>query len=180
MPRRISAKRYAQAVLLIAQERNESNEWMNDLGLLNNLFANKSISDVLDSPQIPIYHKLGLVSQTMKDMVGPLAINLVSLLATQNLVHLLAEIAKEYEHLLNHSKGLAIAEVVSAIPLDTAQNPRVEKTLSTIVGKKIKLISIVDPTILGGLVAQIGDKVLDGSVRGKIEAMRHSVVKQAT
>lgn len=180
MPRRISAKRYAQAVFLIAQERTELNEWMDNLELLNNLLANKSISDMLDSPQIPTHRKLGLVSQTMKGVAGPLAINLVSLLATQNLVHLLADIAKEYEQLLNNSKGLAIAEIVSAVPLNASQNARVGKTLSAIVGKNVKLISTVDPAILGGLVAQIGDKVLDGSVRGTIAAMRRSVVEQTT
>ena len=180
MPRRASAKRYAQAAFQIALERGELDGWLDDLGALSGVLEDRELSGMLDSPQVPAARKLDAVSRVMKDTAGPLANNLVALLATRGLVHILRDVADEYAHLLDVHNGIERAEVVSAVLLDDAQSARVAEILRGIVGRDIRLSSIVDPTILGGLVARVGDRVLDGSARGKLQAMHRSIVEQAS
>ena len=119
-----------------------------------------------------------MLQSALSDTVGPLALNLVSLLASRNLAGLMPGIVEQYQRLLDDHNGIERAEVVSAVPLDDAQRASVEELLKEVVGKEIRLTSRVDPQIIGGIVARVGDHVIDGSTATRLESMRRELIER--
>ncbi len=176
MPRAPSARRYAQAVFQIASEADDLDGWSNDLALIAEAFESTELSDLLDAPQVPTSQKLDVIGRTFTDRISPLARNLVSLLATRGSTHLLPGVLEQYRRFVDAHRGVEQAEVVSAVPLDDAQQRRIADLLEAMVGMEIRLTDRVDPEIVGGIVARVGDRVIDGSTRTRLEDMRRSLV----
>ena len=116
----------------------------------------------------------------MGDSVGPLALNLASMLASRDLAHLVPGVLDEYQRLLDAHRGIERAEVVAAVPLDSDQRGKVVELLQGIAGKEIRLKLDVEPQILGGLIARVGDRLIDGSIRTRLEEMRRGIAEQVS
>ena len=172
MPKAASGRRYAQAVFQIATERNELDEWFDDLTALAGALESSEFAEALDAPQVSVVHKGELIKNILGDRVGPLALNLVSLLASRSNAHLLPRIVEQYERLLDSHRDIERADVLSAVPLNDEQRRRISTLLEGIVGKETRLTSRVEPQILGGFVARVGDHLIDGSTRTKLQEMR--------
>lgn len=175
MARAPSARRYAQAVFQLAVEGKNLDGWADDLAALARAIENAEFVALLDAPHIPPAQKHKLINESLGRAVGPLPLNLVSLLASRNYVRLIPDILDEYEGLLYAHRGVVLGEVTSAAPLDAQQLDAVTKRLSEIVGRQVKVTARVDPAVLGGFVARVGDRVLDGSAKTKLEQMRQSL-----
>ena len=178
MPRSASARRYAQAVFQIADENDELESWLDDLTVLSVAVQDAELSAFLDAPQLSPSQKIAVLQSSLSDTIGPLALNLVSLLASRNLAGLMPGIVEQYQRLLDEHNGIERAEVVSAVPLDDAQRLSVEVLLREMVGKEIRLTSRVDPQIIGGIVARVGDHVIDGSTATRLESMRRELIER--
>ena len=178
MPRAASSRRYAQATFQIALERGELDAWLYDLMLLASALDSRELSDYLDSPQVPVAQKVELIKNTLGDSVSPLALNLVSLLASRGISYLMPGIVEQYQQLLDAHQSIERAEVISAVPLDDSQQQKVAALLGEIVETTIKLNPRVDPSVLGGFVAKVGDRVIDGSTRTKLRIMRQDLVER--
>ncbi len=178
MPRSASARRYAQAVFQIAIENDELESWLDDLTVLSAAVQGSELSAFLDAPQLSPSRKIAVLQSALSDTVGPLALNLVSLLASRNLAGLMPGIVDQYQRLLDEHNGIERAEVVSAVPLDDAQRANVEELLKDMVGKEIRLTSRVDPQIIGGMVARVGDRLIDGSTATRLESMRRELIER--
>ncbi len=178
MPRSASARRYAQAVFQIAIENDELESWLDDLTVLSAAVQDAELSAFLNAPQLSHSQKIAVLESTLKDAVGPLALNLVSLLASRNLAGLMPGVVEQYQRLLDEHNGIERAEVVSAVPLDDAQRAGVEELLRGVVGKEIRLTSRVAPEIIGGMVARVGDHVIDGSTATRLESMRRELIER--
>ena len=87
-------------------------------------------------------------------------------------------IGEQYQRLLDEHNGIERAEVVSAVPLNDAQRASVEELLKDMVGKEIRLTSRVDPQIIGGMVARVGDHLIDGSTATMLESMRRELIER--
>ena len=175
MARGASARRYAQAVFAIALEQGEPGRWLDDLALLSDAMANDDFANFLDAPQPTLSQKINLIEETLGDSVSRLALNLVSLLASRNSARLARSITESYQEMLDEYNGIERAEIVSAITLSDEQQQRVETMLKDIVGKNITATSRVEPHILGGFVARVGDKVIDGSTRTRLDDLRRQL-----
>lgn len=81
--------------------------------------------------------------------------------------------------MLDEHNGVERAEIVAAVPLSSEQQQRIEAMLTGIVGKDIRATSRVEPQIIGGFVARVGDKVIDGSTRTRLDALRRELVHGA-
>ena len=179
MPRAASGRRYAQAVFQIALERDELDPWMEDLTLLASALENLELAEYLDAPQVAVDRKIEVVRGTLGDSVGPLAINLLGLLVSKGIVSIMPVVADQYQGMLDAYRGVARAEVVSAVALDQRQQRALADLLEEIVGGDVRLNARIDPAIVGGLVARVGDRLLDGSTKTKIEALRRRLVERA-
>ena len=179
MPRAPSPRRYAQAVFQIAVESGELDQWQQDLATLAIACEDADLSGFLDAPQVPTTAKIDAINQTLANSVGPLAVNLIALLASRDMVGLIPGITEEYGRLLDAHRGIERAEVVAAVALDDAQRERVVEILESVVGKKVRLTAHVEPDVLGGLVARVSDRVIDGSLRSRLLQMRRGIVERA-
>ena len=176
MARRIYAKRYSQAVFEIALETKELDRWQSDLRKMGSLGENDALIAFLESPKVQPDDKARLLSEQLNG-VNPLALNLVYLLAARGRLRSIGDIADGYQQLLNNYRGIETAEVVSATALNEEDKRRLAEHLGTIVGKKVALKTEVESRLIGGVIARIGGKLLDGSTRSKLEALRKELVR---
>ena len=174
MPRKLNARRYAQAVFEIALEKNELERWQSDLQKMVDAIGDETFLAVLESPKIKFEDK----SRLMKRLGGisPLALNLVMMLITRGGVGMMRDIAEEYRRRLDEYHGIQTAEVITAIPLDKQEKEKLAENLGAMIGKTLVLKSEVDPEIIGGIVARVGGKLLDGSTRSKLIALKKELV----
>ena len=176
MARRVYARRYAQAVFEIALEAKELDRWRADLRQITRLAEDAVVIAFVESPKIHFGDKARLLSEQLKG-VNPLALNLVYLLAARGRLRSIGDIADDYQRLLDDYRGIEPAEVVTAIPLAEEDKPRLTEHLSAVVGKKVVIKSKVDPSIIGGFIARIDGKLLDGSTHSKLEALKKELVR---
>ncbi len=180
MPRAPSPLRYAQAAFKIALERHELDTWQEDLRVLTAALESRELSALLDAPQVPAARKVTAIEEALGGAVGQLALNLLSILGSRNLAHLLPGIVDEYGRLLDVHRGIERAEVTSAVPLESEEQARIVRLLEELGGREVRISSTVDRQIIGGLIARVGDRVIDGSVRSRLAEMRRRIVERAS
>lgn len=171
MASRASSKRYAQAVFEIASEAGELEHWQSDLEKIVQTVKDEDIRTFLGSPKVYFEAKSKLLSEHMKG-VNPLVLNLVLMLVSRGRLNIIGEIAAEYQRLLKNSLGIELAEVTTAVPLSKEDEQKLARQLGRIVGKKVEIKADINPGIIGGFIARIGDRLLDGSTRGKLAALK--------
>ena len=174
MARKIYARRYSQAVFSIALERNELDGWQADLGKITSLGEDAAFIALLENPKVHFGDKARLLSERLGD-INPLALNLVYLLVTRDRLSLAGEIANEYQRLLDSYRGIEQAEVITAIPLSDEDRQRLEEHLGAVVDKKVVLKLKVDSSLVGGIIARVGGKLLDGSTYSKLIALKNEL-----
>jgi F-type H+-transporting ATPase subunit delta len=170
MPGRASAKRYAQATFELAVQQDRLDRWAGDLRLINEGLQNPELKTFLEHAKIPLPQKVQTIAEVFPE-ADPLVQNLLSLLVSRGLVDLALEVENEYEQLLNEFRGREQVEVLSAVALETSERNRIAGFLTALMNKEIVLDSQVDPSILGGLVIKVGDRLIDGSTRTKLEEL---------
>ena len=174
MARRVYARRYSQAVFSIALETNQLDRWQSDLREIASLGEDATLVALLQNPRLHFDDRTRLLSEQLGD-VNPLALNLVYLLLARGRLSMIADIANEYQRLLNSYRGIEQAEVTTAIPLDDEDKQSLEQHLGAVVGKKVVVRPEVDASIVGGIIARIGDKLLDGSTRSRLLALKREM-----
>ena len=177
MARRLYARRYAQAVFEIALEKKELDRWQSDLRKVAMLGEDATIVAFLENPKFNFEAKAKLLSEQLVDM-NPLALNLLYLLLTRGRLSMVGEIADEYQRLLDSYHGIEQAEVITAVPLDDEDRLKLGERIGAIVGKKVAVKPEVDSSLVGGFIARIGGKLLDGSTRNKLEALKRELVRR--
>ena len=178
MPAGASARRYAQAVFEIAVESDELERWLDDLTLLADSITNEEFRQTLSAPRVTMAQKERVIREGLGSSVGPLALNLMCLLASRGQVQVLPGIADRYQEMLDAHQGVERAEVVSAVSLTDGQRDQVTRMLNDLSGKDVRLTTRVDPEILGGLVIRVGDRVMDGSARTRLQNMRRELAER--
>jgi F-type H+-transporting ATPase subunit delta len=165
-----AARRYAQAVFDLGKQNGTLEQWRVDLAMLSQFFGNETIVSMLEDPKTTQDAKHKIVDDLLgKERVQPLAGNLVRLLVERNRVHLMPRLVEAFNRMYNKEMGIVIAEVTTAVPLDAAHQAQVAKHLATLTGAKtVDLRVKVDPGILGGIVARIGDELIDASVASRL------------
>ncbi|MFC1869981.1 ATP synthase F1 subunit delta [Chloroflexota bacterium] len=174
MARRGYPRRYAQAVFEIARERKELAGWQSDLEKIASLVEDAALIAWLESPKFLFEDKVKLLAQRLGD-VNPLALNLAYLLVARGKLDIATDIAAEYQRLWDSYQGIEPAEVITAMPLDDEDKQRLSERLGRLINKKVMLEAKVDSGIIGGIVARLGGKLLDGSTRSRLLALKREM-----
>jgi F-type H+-transporting ATPase subunit delta len=174
MPGRASARRHAQAVFQIARATGELEKWQEELQKVAQVLADPVLSLLLESPRLALAEKVALLQERLP-RADPLVLNYAGLLVARGRERLAGEIAEEYERLLDAYHGIEHAEVITAVPLEGGEKERLAHRLAQMVGKRVVVEAKVDPAIIGGLVARVGDWLLDGSTRTRLELLKKSL-----
>lgn len=175
MPRKAYGRRYAQAVFEIALEKKELERWQTDLQKIVGAIGDETFLAAMESPKIKIDKKTELLKKRLGD-INPLALNLVLMLITRGGIGMIGEIAGEYQRLLDTYHGVQTADVITAVSLSDKDKEKLAENMGALLGTKVLLKSEVDPEILGGIVARVGGKLLDGSTRSKLAALKRELV----
>lgn len=179
MARAGSAKRYAQAVYQLAREKTEVEKWRSELRTIAETLSDPQLLAILEDPKIHLSEKEKLVSKCLPD-ISRLTLNFIYILVAKQMLGILKQIVSEYERMADSYEGLEHAKVITAVPLDGQDREKLSGRLATLTGKKIILETEVDPAIIGGFVARIGDQLIDGSSRAKLEALKRKLSQTAS
>jgi F-type H+-transporting ATPase subunit delta len=171
MAKKANPRRYAQAIFEIALGKNELDLWQSDLQKVVDVLGAGDFLAALESPKIKFEVKSRLLKERL-DSINPLVLNLLLLLISKSGIGMIREIAREYRLLLNQYRGIKSADVITALPLDEKDEKALTEKLGILVNAKVELKSKVEPEILGGLVVRVGGKLLDGSTRSKLTALK--------
>jgi len=128
----------------------------------------------LETPSLSFADKSRLLAERYPTL-NPLAVNLVNLLIERRRVGLLPGIFEEYLRLLDIDRGVQRAQVVTAVALTEEDRLHLEARLSGITGKKTVVTATVDPAVIGGVIARFEGKLLDGSTRSRLEALKQEI-----
>ena len=172
-----TARRYAGAVFELGVESKAIDSWRTDLATLAEYFGNKRLQFVLREPKIPVERKEQIVRDLLADKVQPQVLALGLVLVERNLVDHAPAIYTEFEKRYNDYKGQAVAQITTAIPLDDDLRTRVLGELQQMTGKRILLEERIDPAILGGAIARVGDTLIDGSLKRRFGLLRDQIIR---
>ena len=166
---------YAAAVLAVAAAEGDQS------GLSDQLFrvaqaveSSEPLRDALTNPQIPLDRKKAVLADVLGGRTSDVVVNLVGMLVSNGRAGELTTIARRALELAAQEQEAVVAEVRSAIELDQATIDRLAAKLSAATGMKVQPQVIVDPKVVGGVVAKVGDTVFDGSVASRLQELREA------
>ena len=171
MIRDVAAKRYAEAAYLIARQNGKEEAWSSGLADVAALFGDDRARAVFENARVPSNQKLALVERALAG-VDPLVLNLARLLVRRRRTSLGPQIAQAFQELLDAAKGISHATVTSAVQLSDDERREVQQKVEQMTGGTVVIQTQVDESILGGLIVRIGDRLIDGSTRSKLLALR--------
>lgn len=170
------ARPYADAAFEIAREGNALPRWGEMLKFAEAIATDGQMIDALLSPKLDAGDKTSLFLSIAGDRLTEEMRSFVRVLIEADRVELLPEIRVLFESLRNEAEGVAKAMIETALPLSDAQLADITDALSKRFGKRIEASTSINPALIGGARIAVGDTVIDGSVRGKLEAMKHALL----
>ena len=173
------ARRYAKALFSLAREQNRVAEVREEVGRLGRALAESAqLSAVVLQPLHPTAERRAVLGAVAAQLgASPLLRNFLSFLVDQRRLVDWAGIQEEFGRLADAAAGLTHARVTSAAPLSDAQRERLQRALEQKSGGRVQLELVIDPTLVGGAVAQVGDLVYDGSLRTQLRQLRASLAR---
>jgi F-type H+-transporting ATPase subunit delta len=174
-----TARRYAEAIFEIAERDKTVDTWLEQLDRVAGAVLVESVVRQLEDPQIAFQKRHDAFSALFHgEMLKPLS-NLLALVLRRRRLDLLPDIAHEFRRLYNRREGIVEATAVSAAKLDQAEIDALRQRLEKMTGGRVELAVAVDPALLGGIQVRLGDLLIDGSVRGRLERLRGKIVSGA-
>jgi len=179
MARRDSApRRYAEAAFEIALRDGTVEEWRSQVDQAAATLDEAGLGDVLANPATPLDQRLEVAEQVFARLAGPVR-NLVLVMVRRNRIEQLPRVAAEFRRLDDQRNHLSHATATSAAPLGDAEIQAITARLEEMTGGRVALETAVDPDLLGGIIVRVGDRLIDGSVRGRLERLRNRLASGA-
>ena len=177
MRQTILAKRYAKALFAVSREEGTSDAYRETLNVLGDFLG--TYPEAMDALTNLLY-PMDLREKVMAQLIGELhadqyLANFLNLVLQKKRADILPEIAVEFQVLVDADQNISRGTVISATEMSGELQAKVQSTLENITGKKVILTSRIDPAILGGIVAKVGDLVMDGSIKTQLAGLNESI-----
>lgn len=170
------ASRYASALLKTALHDSVLDAVRKDVDLLQmSIAASRELANFLKSPIISAEKKAGALKNIYTGKVSPLMLNFLLLLVEKNRERELPQILRSFNEQYNEHRGIVEVQVRSAIELEDAQKQAILGKVRAYTGKTVEPHYSIDPALIGGFQVQIGDRVLDGSVRHQLDNLKKAL-----
>ena len=167
---------YAEALFRIVRAEGELDRVEDKLFRFGKILEqNHELKQVLSDKNIDRAQRMKVLEDLLADKVSPHTLSLLAFLVEQGRARQLPQILEQVTELAAEARESVVAEVRSAVPLDDNQRKELAASLSKATGKKVEIKDLVDPSIIGGVVAKVGDTVIDGSVRRRLEQLKEQV-----
>jgi F-type H+-transporting ATPase subunit delta len=174
-----SARRYAEAAFQLAVRDADIDGWRKDLATAVTALGEPRVARVLADRGLAIEARQHLVEAVVGAAVRAPVRNLALLLLRRGRLESLPAVVAEFTRLDNARQGIITATATSAAPLEPAEVRDLTARLEQLSGGHIELRQTVDPSLLGGIQVRLGDRLIDGSVRGRLERLRHRLASGA-
>ena len=166
-----AARRYAEAALEIGRADGTLDQWERDLDRLSAALADDQLRTLAEHPAVPYAEKERVIRRVAGD-VSPEALNLVLLMIRRGRPRAIPRMVEHFANLVRRERGVSLAEVRTALPLDDTQRTAVLDRLHELTGDEIEINEVVDESLIGGITVRIGDRLYDASVRSRLERLR--------
>ncbi len=169
--------RYANALFGLADEKNMITEYEQEATqIIEILEEETNFINLLVHPSILLEEKIELVRNVFEDRVTDDFVGLMILCIKKGRQNIIIDILQEFVDMAKEHRGFIKATVTSAIELTNKQLAQIQQNLEKSTNKQIELQALVDSNILGGLIIRVGDKVVDGSIKGQIESLETNLI----
>jgi F-type H+-transporting ATPase subunit delta len=164
---------YAEALLEVARAEKQGGAIEDDLfRFARALDANDELRTALTDRTLPAERRVAIVEELMGGVALPVSVGLVTMVVGADRASELPAVVDRFLELSAEERKHEVAEVRAAVPLDDRLRDRLATALSEATGKDVEVKVVVDPNVLGGVVARIGDTVIDGSVRHRLDQLK--------
>lgn len=169
---------YAQALFAVAAAEDELDRVEDELYRFGKAVETQSkLREALTDPALPPERKIAVIREILEDKASRHTVALVGFLVDVGRTKDLSRILEALAEVVAEQRRKAVAEVTSAVSLDQERRAKLAKALSKATGKDLEVKVLVDPSLIGGVVARVGDLVFDGSVRRKLELAREQLAR---
>lgn len=169
-------KKYAAALFKLANREKIAGIVLEDYQCIMKIFKeNPSFKELLETPQILDKDKKKLLKDLFEGKVSEILLSFLSLLVDRKRIKYLLDIFPEYEKLVKEDKGIMVAEITTAIPMDEASYGSLKVKLERKTQKKIEMVKKVDPGIIGGVVVVLGNKIIDRSIKCQLSQLKERI-----
>ena len=176
---RSTARRYAEAAFEIAERDDSMAAWMAAFSLAEERLTEPEVLRLLSNPAIAPASRVEALDRIIGDQVSGPQRNLLALMVRRGRFELLPGVIREFRRLYRQREGIVEATVTSATALDEEEVSALQQRLVAMTGSSIELRHEVDPALLGGVQVRLGDQLIDGSIRGRLERLRSEVTNTA-
>jgi F-type H+-transporting ATPase subunit delta len=166
---------YAEAMYSIAEAEGELEAVEEQVYAFAKMTEKRAkVREALIDSELPNENKRNLIGEVLGERANPVAVNLLGMLVEQGRARDIGRIAESLAEVAAERRQQVLAEVRSAVPLTDAQRRRLAEALSSATGRTVEVKVVVDPDLVGGVVARVGDLIFDGSIRSRLdEAKQH-------
>ncbi len=167
---------YAEALFRLASAEEVADQVEEELHALERLYGeNAEMKEFINNPRIKAEGKKDALVELLGDKLSRVMLNHMHLIVDQERGRMLPSIAEEYYRLAGESRAKITAELITAVPVSDDTRQKLGDELGKATKKDVYLRARVDESILGGAIVRIGDKVLDGSVRNKLNQLKKQI-----
>lgn len=179
MTTRRVARRYARGLFTLDEGKlGQARTHAQMLGVIKELFDERDAGKILRSPVMPPELKRELLTYGLqKAQADQLVTNLVNAMLEAGRVDVLPDVAAAFQELIDEAEGIAKAEVVSAVQLNAADIEAIGASIGRILKKRVEIQPVVDPSLLGGFVARIGNYRIDMSLKTKLDGLAQAAAQ---
>lgn len=169
----IVVNRYATALFEIAKEQGAMTKFKEEASAICEVLKNEpEYMNLLGHPSVIEAQKLELIEQAFTGRVSDEFVGLMGLIIKKSRTEYLIRILTQFIEMAKEDEGLIKATVTSAMPLTNQQLAQIRENLEQGTGKTIELDAQIDASLIGGLIVRVGDKVVDGSIKGQMDALK--------
>jgi F-type H+-transporting ATPase subunit delta len=167
---------YAEALFTVVKAEGDIDRVEDELYRFGKLLeSNNELKQALSAREVDLSERVKVIKELLGDKVSPHTLGMVTFVLAQERGRQLPEILEGLSELAAEARAAVVAEVRSAAPLDDNQLKELAAALSNATKKKVEVKAIVDPSIIGGVVTKVGDTVIDGSVKRRLEQLKEQV-----
>ena len=169
---RSTARRYAEAAFEIAQRDDSMEAWLAAMTTAQERLTGPDVVRLLSNPAIAAGSRIEVLDRLLAGDVESVQRNLLALLVRRGRFEQLPAVIREFSRLYREREGIVEATVTASTALDESELEALRARLQTMTGKRIELHQTTDPQLLGGIQVRVGDQLIDGSVKGRLERLR--------
>jgi F-type H+-transporting ATPase subunit delta len=172
------ARRYAQAFFAIAQEKNSVDKLEAELKeIVDTINSTDELKKVMDHQLVSPEEKKAIINKIFSQDMSEITVNFLNIVIEKYRATYISAIYEEFISYANTNRNMVDAEIKTAVQTNDADLENIKARLSAVTGKTVRLQAKVDPSLIGGVVVRIGDKVIDGSIAARLAKLKDNLLQ---